>query len=95
MRSNKYLMDICFEIYQKMYEEAEPPLDFYEALDAGYCSSPDWFMNHYLVMSRQREIFDNVTKKYRCNSFEKKQISFEIWLGSSPTGVVSDKKKDL
>ena len=86
-RSDKYLWNICLEIYQQMYKEAEPSLDFKKELDTGYCSKPDWFLNHYLSMERQEEIVEMFFHKYNCSCYEKKMISNEIWLGSSPTSV--------
>jgi len=87
MRSSDYVWKICMEIYQKMYEETEPPLDFKQAIADGITSEPNWFMNYYLNMKRQKEIFDEVIKKYRCDKYEKRAINMEIWLGAAPTGV--------
>lgn len=87
MRSYKYLFDICMEIYERMYKEAEPSLDFYKALADGYCKKEGWFMKHYLHIDRQDEIINEVCKKYKCSKYEKRRISNEIWLGSSPCSV--------
>ena len=87
-RSDKYLWDVCLEIYQRMYAEASPSLDFRKALDEGVITSkPDWFSNYYLDMERQKEIFDIVVKSHHCSRYEKKKIANEIWLGASPTSV--------
>ena len=87
MRSKKQLWKICEEIYQKMYKEAEPPLDFKKAVEEGYTAKNMWFMNHYLNSRRQDEIFNEITKKHKCTNIERLSISTEIWLGASPTGI--------
>ena len=88
MRSAEALWKICMEIYQRMYEEAVPPLDFEKAMSLGYTVEKDWFLNHFLDMDRQKEIFDSVTKKYGCSEVELRRIRMEIWLGCSPRGVL-------
>lgn len=87
MRSNKYLARVCKEIYRELYKEADPPADFDKLVESGVTGKANWFMNYYLSMRRQEEIFDSIIKKYKCNKHEKSKISFEIWLGAAPTGV--------
>ena len=91
MRSNDYLWNICLEIYQRMYAEADPPLNFNAALSCGLTAKPDWFMNYYLPMERQVEIVEEVMKKYHCSRYEKRAINHEIWLGGSPNGYKKEK----
>jgi len=90
MRSNKYLANVCKEIYRELYKEAEPSADFDKLVESGEVGKRDWFMNYYLPMRRQGEIFDAVVKKYKCNKHEKNKISMEIWLGAAPSGVKKD-----
>lgn len=82
------MWDIVLDIYEAMYREAVPPLDFRKALNDGYCSRKDWFLDHFLPMERQEEIFEEFMKRYRCSRLERKKIGFEVWLGSSPSAVV-------
>ena len=90
MRSKKYLWKVCEEIYQQMYAEAEPPLDFHKAVKEGYTAKPNWFMNHYLNQERQLEIISEITKKHHCSKYEVNMISLEVFLGSAPSGVIKD-----
>ena len=87
MRTNKYLANICKEMYRKMYKEAEPSADFDKLMESGETKKENWFMNYYLPTKRQGEIFDSIIKKYKCNRWEREKISFEVWLGSAPTGI--------
>ena len=87
MRSKKYLAKICKEIYRALYKEADPSADFDKLVDSGEASKQNWFLNYYLPMKRQGEIFDSIIKKYKCDRHEREKISFEIWLGAAPTGV--------
>ena len=92
MRSNHKLWEICEEIYQKMYKEADPPLDFRRAVKEGITAKQDWFQDHYLPTKRQQEIIDEIEKKHRCSTYEKRQIEMEVWLGSSPTAIKKERQ---
>ena len=87
MRSKKKLWGICLEVYQKMYEAADPPLDFKQAMKDGITAKENWFMKYYLPTQKAEEILNKILKKHRCNTLEKRAINKEIWLGSSPSGV--------
>jgi len=88
MRNNKYLWEnICMNIYRQMYKEASPSADFDQLMESGVTAKEDWFMNYYLSTQRQQEIIDIWCNKYKCNSYERKQVEKEIWLGSSPSGI--------
>lgn len=87
MRSKKYLWEICMNIYQQMYREADPPLDFRQAIKDGITAEKNWFLKYYLPTKRQQEIVDFWCKKHKCSKIERKAIEYEIWLGSSPNGI--------
>lgn len=87
MRSKKFLYKICMEIYVQMYKEADPPLDFEQAIKDGITTKENWFMNYYLSTKRQEEIIVEIEEKYKCSREERRKIDGEIWLGCSPTGV--------
>jgi len=92
MRSNEYLWKICMEIYRQQYKEAEPSADFDKLIESGETRKPNWFMEYYLPQDRQQEIFDEIVKKYKCDKYEKRAISHEVWLGCSPTGFRKEEK---
>lgn len=85
-RSDNYIWKICMKIYQQTYKEAEPSMDFEKELDAGNLGREDWYMDFYLPMTRQQEIYKEICKNYNCSRYEMEKISMEIWLGSSPSG---------
>jgi len=84
MRSDKYLWNICMEIYRKMYKEASPQADFDNLIKIGITEKPNWFMKYYLSIERQEEILNEICNKYKCTKPEKHKISKEIYLGCSP-----------
>lgn len=86
MRSDKYLWNICLEIYERMYQESEPHLDFRQAIKSGLTSREGWFLDYYLDQDRQGEIIEEFLTKYKCNKWEKKKIRTTVWLGCSPKG---------
>jgi len=87
MRTKQNLERIILEIYTKMYKETVPVLDFDEAVSSGLTSKPNWFMDYYLGMDRQKEIFDVVVKKHGCSRYEIKKLDSAVWLGCSPSGI--------
>ena len=74
-------------IYRQVYKEAEPSADFDELLKTEEVSKENWFMKYYLPQERQEEKFNEFCEKKKCSQCEKKKISFEVWLGSLPSGV--------
>ena len=92
MRTDKYLWEnVCMNIYRQMYKEAEPFLDFDQAIKDGITKKNNWFLNYYLPSKRQVEIVDHWCKKYKCNKYERKKINMEIWLGCSPNGIKKER----
>jgi len=84
MKSKKQLWDICIEIYQKMYSEAEPKANFKKLWKQGKTSKQGWFYAYYLNQDRQVEIIDKICRKHKLTKREKHQVSKEIHLGCSP-----------
>jgi hypothetical protein len=87
LRSNKYLWNICVEIYTQMYKEAIPPMEWkvIERLAKENKLQENWFNDFYLPQKRQLEIVEQAYKKYKCGTYEKRKINFEVWLGCSPS----------
>ena len=84
MKSKKQLWEICVEIYQKMYLEAEPTANFKKLLNEKKTMKLDWYMDYYLAEVRQLEIIERIIKKNNLTKREKSQINKEIILGCAP-----------
>jgi hypothetical protein len=84
VRSDRFLWNVCMEIYRKMYREARPKANLDKLIKSGETQKPEWFMFYYLPKKRQEEIFEKVCRKYRLTKRERKAVSFEIHLGSAP-----------
>ena len=91
MRSDKTLYKIVMDIYRQAYAEATPSADLDELIKEGKTKKEQWFMDYYLPDERYKEIVEAHFKKNKVGRFEKKRMSFEIYLGAGPTGV---KKSD-
>jgi hypothetical protein len=64
--------------------EATPSADFDKLIESGEAKEPDFFMKYYLDLKKQDEIIDEICKKHKLNSLEKRKVSIEIHLGSAP-----------
>lgn len=73
------------EALTRMYEEAEPSLDFKEVLENPSEQDYDWYEQHYLSSERQGEIVDNVKEKYSLNDAESRHLSMTAILDYGPT----------
>ena len=87
MRSGEFLWKICLEIYQKMYQEADPAADFDKLVQSGVTKKENWFLDYYLPIERQIEIINEFCEKQRCNKREREVIEVEVLLGSAPSSV--------
>ena len=85
MRSDKKLWDICIEIYNKLYEEANPSANFDELLNSKEAYEEGFFFKYYLANERQEEIINEICRKHRCGKIDKKKIVLTAVLGCSPT----------
>ncbi len=86
MKSNEKLWDICMDIYNQMYKEANPSANLGSLIDQGITKKPDWFLDYYLSTIRQEEIITQYCTKNKLNKYECKKIYGTIMLGSSPRG---------
>lgn len=97
MKSDDKLWEIALELYQRLYAEAEPPMDFMKEFKAGKLkrgvAKEDWYMDYYLPSERQYEIEDEIAKKYRLNRLEREKIGVSVFLGAAPRGVKNVKTK--
>lgn len=78
---------IIIEIYQRLFEEATPPLDFKKAMVEGVTKQEDFFMNHELCLDRQTEIINEVLDEYKTKGRRRNKFFKEIFLGCSPRSV--------
>lgn len=77
----KKLEKICNDIFTRLYQESEPPLDWNnlpEDFD---------FMNHYLDKARMDEIVKSELSKHKLSDRYLTSINFEVYLGPSPMCV--------
>lgn len=75
------------EALTRMYEEAEPSLDFQEVLENPSEQDDDWYSNHYLSSERQSEIVDGVKEKYSLNDAESLRLSMTAILNYGPSST--------
>jgi len=73
------------EALTRMYEEAEPPLDFEEVLDDPESVDNDWYKQHYLSSERQQEIVSEIEQSYDLTLGEKTHLKIETILNYAPT----------
>jgi len=84
MISDKKLWEICVEIYREMFKHANPSADFDELIKSGKSKEKDFFMKYYLPIERQVEIVDRICNDHKIHGYNKRKISHEVYLGSSP-----------
>lgn len=73
------------EALTRMYEEAEPPLDFQDVLEDPQSVDEDWYTQHYLSSERQQEIVSAVEQLYCLTRSEKSHLVIETILNYGPT----------
>ena len=78
------LENIVLEIYRLQYKYAEPPADLDALMASGETKKADWFSKYYMSQEDQQTIMDLVCKKHKLTSLEKRSVSIEVNLGSSP-----------
>jgi len=86
MKSDKVLWEIVMTIYRDMYSETKPKADLDLLIKKGITKKENWFMDYYLPLNRQKEIFNYWVGKFECTKREKDKIGTEVWLGASPRG---------
>ena len=79
-----------FEIYRRMYREAEPSADFDELLESGETAKPDWYGRYYLDNNRQDEIIEEVCRKYKVPKHDRLGISAAVHFGCAPSCAKKD-----
>jgi hypothetical protein len=83
--SSEKLEQILIEIYREMYRKSIPSADFDEMMDKGETKQSNFYLKYYLPEQDQIKIVNIVCDKYNLDTFSRKQLSTEVWLGCSPT----------
>lgn len=83
--SHKRAIEIVEEIYEELFREATPPLNYRELLEApeGVKRAFD-YNDHYLLQERYEEIVQKHLNKSRLPEHWKKCIQFTVYLGHGP-----------
>jgi hypothetical protein len=83
--------EIVEEIYQNMFAESIPPVDYYKLKEYGVTNFFGWQSNYILNADRQLEIIDEICKKYKCNDTERQLIYHLImYNGTTPLFTEGD-----
>lgn len=93
MRSNKFLWNVCMDIYREAFKKAKPSVDFDKIIKSGEGKQEGFFMKYYLPEKQLVEIVERHCKKNKITESEKRSIDFTIYLGSSPTSSLEAWKK--
>jgi len=91
LRSDKYLWNICMEIYREMYKKAIPSANFDKLIEKGITRKKDWFRDYYLSRKEQEKIINKYYKKYKCSRLEKEKIRLEMLFGCAPSSYLKKK----
>lgn len=71
-----------------LYAQATPPADFQQLMDNATVDKDGRkvipYDKHELEEDKWEPILQQVTKKYKLNTFQQKQLNFNIYLGASP-----------
>lgn len=84
------LIKLRNDILREMYAEAEPPLDFDEALANPKDQPDNWCSQHYLSNERQREILDKHLAKHDLSEREINTLTWHCILNLGPMNVPPD-----
>lgn len=79
--------EIAFDILREMYSEAEPPLDFDDALENPDDYDDGWYDEHYLESERQKEILEKHCEKHDVTDNQHSQIAVTAILDLGPAST--------
>jgi len=87
--------ELAIKILQKLYDEAEPGVDFQYVLENPEEFGEEWYLNHYLEQSRQEKIVNDMieefSEEYNLTTSQKTKLRTTVTLGYGPTNVEPDK----
>jgi len=78
------LVAILLKIYEEVYKNTTPKLDFKKALQSGLTKEPNWFENYEIDESTEKDILEKAFKDNRLTKREREMIIGEYNLGSAP-----------
>lgn len=78
------LRELADEMLADMYEDADPPLDFYDVVENPEEYPDDWYQQHTLSNERIREIFDKHTEDVSLTSAEHAELSLTVLTSLAP-----------
>jgi len=78
------LQEIAYDALREIYQEAEPGLDFDDALENPEDYEEDWFLNHRLHADRQEEILEKHLDKHNLSKREKLAVRMTVILDYGP-----------
>lgn len=73
-QSNPPMDEIVIEALRKMYDEAEPSLDFDDVVENPDDYGDDFYQDHRLSHERQNEIVNTVANKYNLSQQERNAL---------------------
>ncbi len=87
MTQKERAITALMEYYRRVYEIADPPIDF--AKDAHRLSKEnrDWFYNHTISTADADRICEEVLAKYKLRKPYKDSFMFERYMGCGPKEI--------
>lgn len=82
--------EVAFDAPREIYEEAEPGLDFDDALENPEDYDAEWYLDHELPSERQREIVDKHLEKHNLSSHQETQVTMTAILHYGPSTPEGD-----
>lgn len=79
--------EIAFNALREMYQEAEPPLDFDDALENPDKYGDEWYSEHYLDGDRQSEILSKHCEGENLTGSEHTSITMTAILHYGPSSI--------
>ncbi|AGC34521.1 hypothetical protein HVTV-2_gp154 [Haloarcula virus HVTV-2] len=77
--------EVAFDALREMYEEAEPPPDFDDALENPDDYDAEWYLDHELPHERQEEIVDEHLEKHNLSKHQETQVTMTAILHYGPS----------
>lgn len=87
MKTEEEIWEIAKAALVEMYQEAEPPLDFEEALANAEGMEHRWYTNYYLSTERQQEIVERYCDEHNLNKSERSTVTWIAILHYGPSSV--------
>jgi len=73
------------ECLKRLYKQADPSADIDEIIRSGEGKMEGFFNGYYISEEDLEKIMKDIKKEFKLNKFEKNNLDFNVYLGSSPT----------